>query len=182
MRNLSKNTTCVLLSFLFLLSTGCSAGLVREAHSNLKQGNYRKAAELYAPYLKEHPESFLSRRNYGLALLKSGQPEKAAIQFEKILDYQPHDYRSFLYLGLAYLQSGDYRKTLDAWQQYRSGGNSIIAREVERQSQRLSNALPGISNELASNIKSAIEDAVQAEELRRSYKASRLEECGVLGS
>lgn len=177
MKNFPKNTTCTVLSFLLLLSTGCATGLVRKADSNLKEGNYRKAAELYAPYLKKHPGAFLSRRNYGLALLKSGQPEKAATQFGKALDYQPHDYRSFLYLGLAYLQLGDYQETLDVWRQYKSGGKPLIVQEVEWQSQRLNNALPGISNELASEIKSAIEGAIQAQELRRSYKASRLEEC-----
>ncbi len=161
-----------------LLISGCAADLVREADSTFKSGSYEKSADLYAKYLHKHPDAFLTRRKYGLALLKTGRPKEAVEQFESIIDDHPRDYKSLLHLGLAYLKSGDYHKTLEVWRTYETGGKPLIAKEIRRQSHRLTKALPTISNELVLDVKSAVEKAINAQELRNAYNNARLEACG----
>lgn len=177
MKKLTNKINLILFPLLISLVTGCAAGLVQTADSNFKKKNYHKSAELYAEYLKQHPGSFLTRRKYGRALLKDNRPEQAAKQLEKVIEDYPHDYKSLLYLGLAYLQSEKYRQALEVWDRYVYGGKPLIAEEVEEQSELMDSALPDISRELALDIKSAIEGAINAQKLRDAYNASRLEEC-----
>jgi tetratricopeptide (TPR) repeat protein len=171
----------VLLAIIFM--TGCGAGLIQRAESNYLAHDYRTAANLFGLYLTEHPDAYLARRKFGHALLKGGQPREAVEQFENILSSHPRDSFSHLYLGLAYLRLGDYQKTLAAWQQYMPGGRPIISKEVTRQTDRVAGLSPGSLNDnelsdLANSIESAIEEALNAEQLRKQYNTSRLGDCG----
>ena len=171
----------VLLTIIFV--NGCGTGLIQRAESNYLAQDYRTAANLFGLYLTEHPDAYLARRKFGRALLKGGQPREAVEQFNKILNSHPHDSFSHLYLGLAYLRLGDYKKTLAAWQQYMPGGRPIISKEITRQTDRITGLSPGSLNnndlsDLANSVESAIEEAVNAEQLRKQYNTSRLGDCG----
>jgi tetratricopeptide (TPR) repeat protein len=176
--NFMKKIAARLLFFLLLPLTGCGAGLIHKADSSFDEGNYHNSLELYAEYLEKHPEAFLARRKYGLALLKDNLPGEAVVQFKKVIDHHPRDSWSLLHIGLAYLLVGDYQETLSAWQHYEAGGKPRVAEEVARQSQRIAAALPEVSNELVSEIEAAIEDAIWAHQLQSKYNAARLERCG----
>lgn len=174
---MDKIVTCLFV-FSLLLLTGCGSELVHRADSSFHEGDYQKSSELYEQYLAKHPDAFLTRRKYGLALLKAGHADKAVEQFKKVIEDRPQDASSFLYLGLAYLRLGEYRNALSIWQHYTSGGRPLIAEEVERQSERIVAAGTGVSKDLANGIEAEIENAILAQKLRNSYNASRLEGCG----
>jgi len=91
-----------LLFLMACIASSVQAGTLEEARAALLAGQYGRAAQLFAPLVREHPQDTALRLNYGLALQQFGQYAGAERELSRVVKELPKNANAWLLLGLSF--------------------------------------------------------------------------------
>jgi tetratricopeptide (TPR) repeat protein len=75
-------------------------------------GKVEEACEIFEEAIKDFPEHYLLRYNYGLTLLRIGELDRAMIMFEKAIELNPFHPTSHLSIASIHSEAGDKVETI----------------------------------------------------------------------